>query len=71
MRVPDFLLAVFAGRMVRWLALSLLVLKFGPGVVDLVAQHARVTVLIVGALAVLGFGWWWIRKKRQGKLLAD
>jgi LPXTG-motif cell wall-anchored protein len=28
-------------------------------------------VLIVGALAVLGFGWWWIRKKRQGKLLAD
>lgn len=71
MRVPDFLLAVFAGRMVRWLALSLLVLKFGPGVVDLVAQHARVTVLIAGALAVLGFGWWWIRKKRQGKLLAD
>jgi len=71
MRVPDFLLAVFAGRMVRWLALSLLVLKFGPGVVDLVAQHARVTVLIAGALAVLGFAWWWIRKKRQGKLLAD
>jgi uncharacterized membrane protein YdjX (TVP38/TMEM64 family) len=69
MRVPDFLLAVFAGRMVRWLALSLLVLKFGPGVVDLVARHALVAVLIMGALAVLGFAWWWIRKKRQGKLL--
>jgi membrane protein DedA with SNARE-associated domain len=31
--------------------------------------HALVAVLIVGALAVLGFAWWWIRKKRQGKLL--
>jgi hypothetical protein len=57
--------------MVRWLALSLLVLKFGPGVVDLVARHALVAVLIVGALAVLGFAWWWLRKKRSGKLLED
>ncbi|MDR3753152.1 MAG: VTT domain-containing protein [Terracidiphilus sp.] len=71
MRVPYFLLAVFAGRMVRWLALSLLVLKLGPGAVDLVARHALVVVPIVGALAVIGFAWWWIRKKRQGKLLAD
>ena len=69
MRVTYFLLAVFAGRMVRWLALSLLVLKLGPGAVDLVAQHALVVVAIFGALAVLGFAWWWIRKKRQGKLL--
>ncbi|HKN22197.1 MAG TPA: VTT domain-containing protein [Terracidiphilus sp.] len=69
MRVPNFLLAVFAGRMVRWLALSLLVLKLGPGAVDLVARHALVAVLIVGALAALGFAWWWIRKKRQGRLL--
>ena len=30
MRVVAFLLAVFCGRMVRWLALSLLVLKLGP-----------------------------------------
>ena len=69
MRVPNFLLAVFVGRMVRWLALSLLVLKLGPGAVDLVAKHALVVVLIAGALAVLGFAWWWIRKKRQGKPL--
>jgi membrane protein YqaA with SNARE-associated domain len=69
MRVPNFLLAVFVGRMVRWLALSLLVLKLGPGAVDLVAQHALVVVSIAGALAVLGFAWWWIRKKRQGRPL--
>jgi membrane protein YqaA with SNARE-associated domain len=71
MRVPYFLLAVFAGRMVRWLALSLLVLKLGPGAVDLVAQHALVVVSVVGVLAVLAFAWWWIRKKRQGRPLTD
>jgi membrane protein YqaA with SNARE-associated domain len=69
MRVPVFLLAVFAGRMLRWLALSLLVLKLGPGAVDLVARHAVPTVLIVSALAVAGFAWWWIKRKRSGKLL--
>jgi len=62
-------LFVFTGRMVRWLALSLLVLKFGPGVVDLVARHALIVVLVVGVVAALGFAWWWIRRKRQGKLL--
>lgn len=69
MRIPAFLLAVFVGRMLRWLALSLLVLKLGPGAVDLVARHALAVVLVVGLLAVLAFTWWWIRKKRQGKLL--
>jgi membrane protein YqaA with SNARE-associated domain len=69
MRLANFLLAVFVGRMLRWLALSLLVLKLGPGAVDLVARHALPTVLVAGALAVIGFAWWWMRKKRSGKLL--
>jgi membrane protein DedA with SNARE-associated domain len=69
MRIPVFLLAVFVGRMLRWLALSLLVLKLGPGAVDLVARHAVPVVIAVGVLAVIGFAWWWIRKKRSGKLL--
>jgi len=71
MRVANFLLAVFAGRMLRWLVLSMLVLKLGPGAVDIVAHHALALGLIVGALAVLGFWLWWRRKKRQGKLLED
>jgi len=71
MRVPNFLLAVLTGRLVRWLILSLLVLKLGPGAVDLVAHHALSGVLIVGAMAALGFAWWWMRKRRSGKLLAD
>lgn len=71
MRVAAFLLAVFSGRMVRWLILSVLVLKLGPGAADLVAHHSLATVVVVGALAVIGFGWWWMRKKRAGKLLED
>jgi membrane protein YqaA with SNARE-associated domain len=71
MRVAPFMLAVFCGRMVRWLVLSLLVLNLGPGAVDLVAHHALKLVAIVGSLAVVGFAWWWMRKKRTGKLLVD
>ncbi|MGC9222356.1 MAG: YqaA family protein [Terracidiphilus sp.] len=69
MRVPSFLLAVFAGRMMRWLALSLLVLKLGPDAVDLVAKHAMVMVLAASMLTVLGFAWWWLRKRKSGKLI--
>ncbi|MDR3793280.1 MAG: VTT domain-containing protein [Terracidiphilus sp.] len=68
MNVVPFMLAVALGRMIRWMALSLLVLKFGPDVVSLVAHHAAKATLIVIALAALGFALWWIKKKRSGQL---
>jgi membrane protein YqaA with SNARE-associated domain len=68
MRVAPFMLAVFCGRMFRWLILSALVLKLGPGAVGLVAHHGLTLVAVVGGLAVLCFAWWWLRKKRAGKL---
>jgi membrane protein YqaA with SNARE-associated domain len=71
MRVLPFMFAVFCGRMVRWLVLSLLVLKLGPGAVQVVEHHALTVVAIVGALAIIGFAWWWMRKKRAGKMLGD
>jgi membrane protein YqaA with SNARE-associated domain len=66
MRVLPFMLAVFTGRMVRWLILSVLVLELGPGAADLVAHHALWVVAVIGVLALGGFAWWWIRKKRKG-----
>jgi membrane protein YqaA with SNARE-associated domain len=69
MRVVDFLLAVFTGRLIRWLILSALVIKLGPGAADLVAHHALAAVTIVGGVAVIGFAWWWMRKKRPGRLM--
>ena len=71
MRVAPFMLAVFCGRMVRWLLLTLLVLKLGPGAAGIIAHHSRVGGAAVLVLAAIGFSWWWIRKKRSGKLLVD
>jgi membrane protein YqaA with SNARE-associated domain len=71
MRVLPFMFAVFCGRMVRWMVLSLLVLKLGPGAVQVVEHHALPVVAVVGVLAIAGFAWWWMRKKRAGKLLED
>jgi len=68
MRVVPFLAAVFCGRMVRWLVLSMLVLKLGPGAVDVVAHHGLALLGIVSGVAAIGFAWWWIAKKRAGKL---
>jgi membrane protein YqaA with SNARE-associated domain len=64
MRLPLFLFAVFTGRLVRWLVLSLLVLKLGPGAVDIVAHHAMSALGIVLGLSALGFAWWWLKKRR-------
>jgi membrane protein YqaA with SNARE-associated domain len=48
-----FLLAIFAGRMVRFLVLSLLTLTFGPQIVSVVGallrSHFGLTVLVVAA----------------------
>ncbi len=68
MRIAPFMLAVFCGRMVRWLLLSLLVLKLGPSAVDVVAHHALTALAVVGGLAVVGFSLWYWRKKSTGKL---
>ena len=65
MPIAPFLLAVFCGRLVRWLLLSLLVMKLGPGAVGVVQHHALTALVVVLGLAVLGFGvWWWRRRKR-------
>jgi membrane protein YqaA with SNARE-associated domain len=63
-----FLLAIFVGRLVRFLILSLLVLKFGPQIVALtsaaVAKHwpeLALGVLVIGGL----FAWFWRRARRE------
>jgi membrane protein YqaA with SNARE-associated domain len=71
MRVAPFMLSVFCGRMVRWLVLSLLVLKLGPGAVEVVAHHSLALVGAVGGLAVIGFAWWWIKRRRAGRTLEE
>lgn len=68
MPIAPFMLAVFCGRLVRWLILSLLVLKLGPGAVTVVQHHALMAFIVVIGLAAIGFGWWWLRRRRNGEL---
>ena len=65
MPIAVFMLAVFCGRLVRWLVLSLLVLKLGPEAVTLVQHHALMAFEVVMGLALAGFAWWWLRKGRR------
>lgn len=71
MRVPVYMLAVFCGRVVRWMVLAVLVIKFGTGAVDLITHHALLLISVIGAMAIAGFAWWWWRRKRSGKRLTD
>jgi membrane protein YqaA with SNARE-associated domain len=64
MRVVPFMLSVFTGRLIRWLVLSALVLKLGPGAVTIVEHHALAVLGIVGGLALLGFGIWWVKRRK-------
>jgi membrane protein YqaA with SNARE-associated domain len=68
MRVLPFVLAVFCGRLVRWVLLALLVLKLGPGAVSVVEHHALTALGVVGGLAIAGFAWWWVKKRQSGEL---
>lgn len=68
MRIVSFMAAVFMGRTVRWLILSLLVLKLGPGAVALIEHHALSGVAVVCLAAFLGFVLWWRSKRRAGQL---
>lgn len=69
MRFRDFLAAVFAGRFVRFLVLSLLTLWFGPQIVGLIGALFRrhiywvLAVIVVGIL--VGLALW--RRKRDPK----
>jgi len=67
MEAPWFMLAVFSGRTIRWMALALLVLKLGPGAVEVVAHHALLFIAAVGCLAAAGIVWWVWRMRRAGK----
>ena len=68
MRVAPFMLAVFCGRLIRWLLLSLLVLKLGPGAVGIVgdAVHHHLALFLSGlTLVFAAIGVWALRKKRK------
>jgi len=71
MNFAHFLLAIFAGRFVRFLIEALLTLKFGPGIValttNLFAHHFRAILVGIAALAAICLVWRRINQDRRKK----
>ena len=69
MNLGHFLLAIFAGRFVRFLILSLLTYKFGPDVVNVSAALFHQHSSLVLGLVIAGIAVWlivrWMKKKRK------
>jgi len=68
MRFRDFLAAIFAGRFVRFLVLSVLTLWFGPEIVQLVgALFRRRFYWALAALLAIAFVIWLLQRRRKAK----
>jgi len=69
MNFGHFLLAIFAGRFVRFLIEALLTLWFGPGIVSLAGRlFAHHFVWILAGAVLLAAAWLvWRRRKRPGQ----
>ena len=69
MHIGHFLLAIFAGRVARFLILSLLVIRFGPRAVTLAADMVRahlaglLVALLLAVIFALAF-WWRSRNNK-------
>ena len=62
-----FLVAIFSGRMVRFLLLGLLTVKFGPNVVRVVGGLFRQHLYVVMLVAAAGVVAWLMHRKSEGR----
>jgi membrane protein YqaA with SNARE-associated domain len=65
MQFGHYLLAIFAGRFVRFTLLAVLTLKFGPGFVHVIGPLFRKHLYAIGAVAVVGLIAWLLRRRRR------
>ena len=67
MQFTHFVLAIFAGRVVRFTAIALLTLKFGPEIVQITGTIFREHFnWVLGAVA-LGLAIWLVVRQRRAK----
>jgi membrane protein YqaA with SNARE-associated domain len=67
MKFGHYLLAIFSGRLLRFLLLGLLTLKYGPNVLRLLEQLVGEHFYWVGLAVALGLAVWLIVRKSRAK----
>jgi uncharacterized membrane protein YdjX (TVP38/TMEM64 family) len=71
MSISHFVLAIFLGRLVRFFALALFVIKFGPGALNAIriffSHHFHWLLLIAAAVLIV----WLVLKKRKRRGSAE
>ncbi len=78
MRFSHFLSAIFFGRLLRFVLLSFLVIRYGPQIVGffggMVHDHWRIVIAVVATACLVGWWIWRTRKlksARNGQLAAN
>ena len=70
MKLRDFLIAIFAGRVVRFLAVSLLTLWFGPQIIQMLGALFKQHLLwALGAIALAAAIFWFLWRSRKAKAI--
>ena len=65
MKFGSYLLAIFAGRLVRFTALAVLTLKFGPEFVHVIGPIFGRHLSAIAAIGVVGLIAWLLRRRRR------
>jgi len=65
MSFARFLLAIFSGRMVRFLVLGLLTIKFGPGVVHVLGTAFEQHYYLILEAIIVGLVIWFVLRRRK------
>ena len=70
MRLTRFILAIFLGRFARFTIESILVIRYGPEVITVLAHTFRhhLSYVIAAVVALVLIGWWiWRVRKVRGR----
>ena len=75
MTFTHFLAAIFFGRLIRFSVVSLIVIRYGPEILEFIAgafhHHVRYTIAAIAVVGLLGWWVYWLRKRRTRRRSAQ